>query len=718
MTFSAKICAVISLAILAGVESMAQPVWVRDTPSVVSTGATTIDINYGIDRTGTVYVIVFDFNNTAVLTSSYVRLMAIAGQGGNIVTTAVINIKKGDVNKILETTLNVTNPGQVYTIYLVAADSKGLLQAVPVRLNATTLSCPDVNPGTGGEVCGLTYKLNAVAVLGGGVWTKISGPGNVTFSPNNRTPDATVSAREYGTYVFSWTESSGGCTRSADITVIFYNVPVADAGSGGDECGLEFTLNASSGTGSGSWAMTAGTGSALFLPDSTDPGATVTVTEYGRKVFTWTEINGPCSAGSSVTVNFYMQPVADAGSDENNCGLQFYMEALPSLGTGTWTLVDGPGHVTFSPDANTPNARATVTAYGTYIFEWTEVNGICSSSDRTTINFFEYLSANAGNGGDECDLNFQLNAVPGAGIGTWSMVSGPGNAIFSPDNHHPDALVSVSAPGSYDFAWTEVNFNCKSTDIIRVVFHDPPYVDAGQDTQICRGNSINLHASGSGTFIWQPADILDNPAIADPVATPLQTTLFTVTLTDQWGCVNSDRISIEVRNQPVPYAGPDQILDFVFSTYLEADDPGAGETGEWSVLEGTASFEDKNNNHTMVSELSKGNNSLMWKVSNGICPTIADTINIFVKNLDIPTMITPNMDGKNDFFYIGGIETLGKTELIIFNRWGAIIFEDSDYKNNWFGNNLQGDPLSEDTYFYILRPEKSDEIKGYIVIRR
>jgi gliding motility-associated-like protein len=718
MTRSFKICTIASLAILAGAESLSQPVWITGTPSVVATGAVTIDINYGIDRTGTVYVIVFDFNNTAVLTSSYVRLMAISGQAGEIVAAAVLNIKRGDINKILETTLNVNNPGQVYTIYVVAADSKGLLQPVPVRLNATTHACSDVNPGSGGEVCGLSFTLNAVPVLGGGIWSNISGPGNVTFVPNNKTPDATVSAREYGTYVFRWTESAGGCTNYADITVIFYNNPSGNAGTGGDECGLEFALNATPGPGTGIWTMTAGTGTAMFLPDAGDPNATVRVTDYGTKTFTWTEVNGPCTASSSVTVNFYSQPTANAGNDQDNCGLQIYLAAIPSLGAGTWTLVSGPGNVSFSPDSETPNARATVTAYGTYILSWTEVNGSCTSSDRVTIDFFEFLSANAGNGGDECDLNFQLNAVPGSGTGSWSQVAGPGNATFSPDNHHADAIVSVSAPGSYDFAWTEVNFNCNSTDIIRVVFHEPPYVNAGQDTPICTGTNINLHATGSGSFIWQPADILNNPSIADPIATPLQTTLFTVTITDQWGCVNSDQVSVEVWDRPTPNAGPDQTLDFVFSTYLHANDPKQDETGVWSVFEGAGSFDNINDNNTKVSELSKGNNSLIWKITNGICPAMADTVNIFVKELIIPTMITPNLDGKNDFFYIGGIETLGKTELIVFNRWGAIMFEKSDYKNDWNGSNFQGDPLPEDTYFYILKPEKSDEIKGYIVIRR
>ena len=126
------------------------------------------------------------------------------------------------------------------------------------------------------------------------------------------------------------------------------------------------------------------------------------------------------------------------------------------------------------PDNHDPSARVAVSVYGSYVFRWTEVNGDCSSSSDITVRFFEQVSANAGSGGDECDLDFVLNAVPGTGRGTWSKVNGPGNASFSPDEHRPDARVTVSRAGEYDFAWTEVNNNCTSTDIIRVVFHEPP----------------------------------------------------------------------------------------------------------------------------------------------------------------------------------------------------------------------------------------------------
>jgi gliding motility-associated-like protein len=711
---------IFSLVLLPVSETYAQPLWVAGTPAIASAGLSSITMNYGLNQVGTVYIIVYNYNNTSVLTSSAVKTYALLRPSGTIVATAVLTIKKADIGKTLQTILNVTDPARIHTIYIVAADSKGKLQSSPVRLNATTLPCPQANAGSGGNECDLNFALNAVPVSGTGVWTKVSGTGNTKFSPNANASNATVTVTVYGTYVFRWTETKGVCKSSDDITVNFYQTPVANAGTGGSECDLNFALKAIPGStgGTGTWSMTSGTGSASFSPGANSPDAIVTVSEYGTKVFTWTVTNGPCSGSSNVTVNFYQQPVANAGTGGNNCGLDFYFNAIPSVGTGTWTNVSGPGNVTFSPDNHNPSAKVTVTAYGSYVFRWTEVNGDCTSRASITVGFAQQISADAGNGGDECDRNFLLNAVPGTGTGTWSKVSGPGNATFSPNPNQYNATVTVTQSGAYDFAWTEVSSNCTSVDIIRVTFHSSPSISAGPDALVCKGGSIKLQAVGSGTFLWSPAGLLNNPAVSDPVASPTATTVFTVTLTDQWNCRNSDQVTVEVRDIPIANAGPDQTLDFLFETELEASAVNSNETGEWIVLTGSGTFSDKNNSKTTVSQLSLGENKILWRVANQICAESSDTVLIKINDLIIPTLITPNLDGNNDFFVIRGIESFGKTSLNIFNRWGENVYTNDSYANDWDGRDDNSNLLPEDTYFYILKPEKIYPIKGYIVIKR
>ncbi|NSW95133.1 MAG: gliding motility-associated C-terminal domain-containing protein, partial [Bacteroidales bacterium] len=496
---------------------------------------------------------------------------------------------------------------------------------------------------------------------------------------------------------------------------------VANAGAGGNECDLNFRFSAVPSIGTGLWTLTSGPGTAVFTPNAATYNATVTVSAYGTYVFTWTETNNNCTSSAPVTVNFYQQPVANAGTGGNNCGPDFNLKAVPSVGTGTWTRVSGPGTATFSPNANSPTAKVTVSAYGTYVFRWTEVNGTCTSSSTVSVTFIQQPSADAGNGGDECDKDFQLNAKPNGGTGTWSKISGPGDVTFTPNASTYNAKVTVTQFGEYDFAWTETNSTCTSSDIIRVTFHDKPAISAGEDVPACEQGSVQLRATGEGTggtYLWSPANLLNNPNIANPIASPLVTTVFTVTYTDQFGCSNSDRVTVEVRKRPVAKAGPDQTLDYIFETDMEAVLDYAYEIGKWTVLEGTGELENENSPTTHVSNLSLGRNRILWTVTNDACPAVNDTVNIIVNNLAIPTLITPNLDGKNDFFVIRGIETLGKCELVIFNRWGAEVYKNSDYDNSWDGKDDKGNDLPPETYFFIFKPEKSRALSGYIVIRR
>ncbi|HEY8956995.1 Calx-beta domain-containing protein, partial [Chitinophaga sp.] len=77
-------------------------------------------------------------------------------------------------------------------------------------------------------------------------------------------------------------------------------------------------------------------------------------------------------------------------------------------------------------------------------------------------------------------------------------------------------------------------------------------------------------------------------------------------------------------------------------------------------------------------------------------------------DLLFPNVITPNGDGKNERFIIGGLEKYPGSTLYIFNRWGGQVYQSRDYRNDWNGSNL-----NESTYYYILEVKKPDGIKKY-----
>jgi gliding motility-associated-like protein len=428
--------------------------------------------------------------------------------------------------------------------------------------------------------------------------------------------------------------------------------------------------------------------------------------------------NGCSAISTGITNSVFESPIANAGTGGNNCGLSFHLNGSLNVGIGTWSKVSGSGVATFSPDVNTANAIVTVTAYDSYTFRWTVVNGTCSTSATVIVVFIQQPPANAGSGGDVCGKSFIMSAPVTTGLGTWAKISGPGNAVFTPDSHHSDATVTVDQFGSYNFEWTLVNSTCTSTGIIKVVFHDLPPLNAGRDTAFCKGGSVQLKAVGTGTVSWTPVALVDNPNIVNPIASPVVTTTFTVNLTDQYGCKNSDNIIVEVRDKVVADAGPDQVLGYQFTATMDANLAHTYEKGLWSLISGTGKFSDSTYAKTEVSTLSTGINKFQWTVSNGYCPVSRDTVMIEVNDFIIPTLITPNMDGKNDYFVLRGLATLGKTELIIFDRRGAMVYKNLNYDNSWNGVDYNKNPLPDDTYFYVIKSSNGKSISGYIVIRR
>lgn len=98
--------------------------------------------------------------------------------------------------------------------------------------------------------------------------------------------------------------------------------------------------------------------------------------------------------------------------------------------------------------------------------------------------------------------------------------------------------------------------------------------------------------------------------------------------------------------------------------------------------------------------------------------------------IDIPEFLSPDGDGFNDLFFIENLDAYPGTSVMIFNRWGTLVYESDDYLNNWDGTsqsklNVGGDALPEGTYFYVLTLGGSstddaygEVYKGYVFLKR
>jgi gliding motility-associated-like protein len=273
--------------------------------------------------------------------------------------------------------------------------------------------------------------------------------------------------------------------------------------------------------------------------------------------------------------------------------------------------------------------------------------------------------------------------------------------------------INVITSGSYTVKVTNASV-CQSaaSAVIAVTVNDlpaTPTITAGGPTTFCTDGSVTLTSSAGSTYLWSTGATTSSINV-------ITSGSYTVKVKNANGCQSaaSTATIVVVNEKAVAVAGPDQELKFNFETQMNAQ-LSASETGEWSLISGSGHISDIRSPTTRVTGLSIGENIFSWKVMNGNCEDSAK-VKITVQNVFVPSVITPNEDGKNDYFRIS--EFAGNTELIIVNRWGNEEYSNNNYLNDWDGQNNKGSKLPEDTYFYILKFENGKILKGSVFIKR
>lgn len=108
------------------------------------------------------------------------------------------------------------------------------------------------------------------------------------------------------------------------------------------------------------------------------------------------------------------------------------------------------------------------------------------------------------------------------------------------------ATAEITGPGTYKVNTTDAN-GCPGEDDIVITAKPAPTVTAtASDNNIPLGATAQLQADGAEQYAWLPAETLDNPSIANPVATPTATTTYTVSGTAANGCTGKAEIVITI----------------------------------------------------------------------------------------------------------------------------------------------------------------------------
>jgi len=314
-----------------------------------------------------------------------------------------------------------------------------------------------------------------------------------------------------------------------------------------------------------------------------------------------------------------------------------------------------------------------------------------------------------------------LNGLPSTG--TWKLIRSPDGVVVSGTG--TSTTVSGLVAGTYNFRVIN-SAGCTSVLSSDVVINPQPatpIVKITNPAPVCSPATVNLKAANitKGSTEGLIYTYWRDPGATIPYSTPEKAAEGTYYIkgTTTNGCYDIQPVIVTVYQTPEPaHAGPDQILEYVFNATLNAVEPGIGQSGTWSIIYGSGQLSDVHDPKASVSELAIGKNILVWTVTNGLCPESSDYMAIIVHDLVIPTLITPDMDGKNDYFILRGLETLGNTELTIFDRRGVRVYVNKNYNNEWDGTDYNSKPLPDDTYFFVLQSETGKSISGYIVIRR
>jgi len=185
-------------------------------------------------------------------------------------------------------------------------------------------------------------------------------------------------------------------------------------------------------------------------------------------------------------------------------------------------------------------------------------------------------------------------------------------------------------------------------------------------------------------------------------------------VTDLNGCVDSLKRNVTIYALPDVDAGADTTIVLGFPVRLNA---GGGVVYEWYPADGLSSPFVSN---PVASPTSTTTYLLTVQDQYGCVNRDSVTVRVEDHHRLIATnIVTPDGNGKNDTWYVQNIENYPNAEVIIFNRWGTIVYQSQGYQNNWNGTNAKRDILPDGAYYYVITIPGSEVIyKGTVTIMR
>ncbi|HEY0749964.1 MAG TPA: PKD domain-containing protein [Chitinophagaceae bacterium] len=394
------------------------------------------------------------------------------------------------------------------------------------------------------------------------------------------------------------------------------------------------------------------------------------------------------------TVNIIDKPVLTMG----------FKDTLVCLNDAVQLEASGMGNFSWSPTTNMTNANTatpTVTAGTTTTYVVTLNDNGCINTDSVRVRVVNAVNVTARPDTIICFTDsVQLFATTNGLRYEWT----PAGEVSNPNILNPKAEPSVLGDNIYTV--TAYLGGCTpATDqvVVRTVAY--PTVDAGPGDTICYTASAQLLATTDGTNItWSPQATLTNANTLSPIASPLNTTTYLLTVTNAAsGCPKpaSDSVTVVVLPDIIPFAGNDTAVVINQTLQLQAT---GGVRYEWTPATNLS-----NPNIADPIGLYRGEfDSITYKVLVYNAADCVDsayvTVKVFKTNpkIFVPTAFTPNGDGRNDVIRPIAVG-IDKIEYFrIFNRWGQLVFSTTQNGHGWDGK-IKGKEQGTNVYVWIVR---------------
>lgn len=262
-----------------------------------------------------------------------------------------------------------------------------------------------------------------------------------------------------------------------------------------------------------------------------NPVATPSIrTQY---IVTGTTFNG-CIAKDTVVIDIYTKPMISVTDDKAICN----NTSIPLSANGgllyQWSPVSTLNNPNLADPIASPNSKTT------YTVQITDANN-CKYFDSVTVDIILHPVFTASGNKSLCIGDTVSLSASGGDIYSWT----PALYLNDPSNANPK--VSPEITTQYSVHITERTCSYDTTINVTVNAIPKPVVTAQKTNDIdCTTLGTQLHAKGALTYLWYPAAALNNPNLANPLASVDTTTTFLVKGTNEFGCFSFDTITVKV----------------------------------------------------------------------------------------------------------------------------------------------------------------------------